>query len=661
MKFHRFRVRNYRNVVDSGWIEVSQITAFVGQNECGKSNLFEALYRVNPFVQGEAYNLDEDWPADDWSGRDPATVVCEAAFVLEDPAEIADLFDHCAPSPSWERGADSPAAADAGAAGAATTPGPEPVPPAVPAPEAEPDLSEPLELTTLAEPVTATPVQALGAEPAPRPAGVGESGLAQGLPQRVEIVARRRYVGAPEYELVGRGTETLLEQPVKDWVSRRLPRFVYVSEYELSGAQTELDQLAQRLQAQDWGRLSAEDQTNLIILELANIDIKDFLEKGASSEGRTLRSFDKRQASAYLTRQFARFWRQKKVRFDIDVDATTLNIFAEDEGFGMPVRLARRSTGFRWYVSFAWKFTHASKGQYKNCVVLLEEPGIHLHPDGQRDLLALFEELSQENVILYTTHLSALIDPAHPERVRIVELQDHHARVVHGVVSGQRAPMAVIEARLGLTGDPSQFLDHRHSLIVEGGETALLLRLLSDLLERSGKEGLSNRIHVWPAETAAQMPMYVGYLLGHGCHAAVLLDSDDEAQAARARIEALFPGQAGEGGRPRFLMLADAMGVQASEVGPEDLFPADFYLDCVNKAFGLALQATDLPVDGSPQIADRVTRALQRNYGREGFDKLPVLIELRRRFEGWKRLSEMPDSAANRAERLIKSINRAFT
>ncbi len=648
MRFQRFRVRNYRNVIDSGWIEVSRITAFVGQNESGKSNLFEALYRVNPFVPSEGYNLDEDWPADDWSGRDASTLVCEASFLIDDKAEIADLFDQCAPSPYWDRGepqvaAERPAAPTPafevveGGAGESPT-------------EATSEAAEPTEPAEPVAPAIAT-----------RPPGIGESALPQGLPEQVEVIARRRYEGPPAYELVGRGSETLVGHRVQDWVSQRLPKFVYVAEYELSGAQSELDQLAQRLQAQGWGRLSAEDQTNLIVLELANIDIEDFLEKGASSEGRTLRSFDKRQASAYLTRQFAKLWRQKKVRFDIDVDATTLNIFAEDEGLGMPVRLARRSTGFRWYVSFAWKFTHASKGQYKDCVVLLEEPGIHLHPDGQRDLLELFELLSEENNILYTTHLSSLIDPAHPERLRIVELHEHHARVVQGVVSAQPAPMAVIEARLGLAGDDSRFLDQRHSLVVEGGDSALLLRQLSDLLERSGKEGLSNRIHVWPAESAAKMPMYVGYLLGRDCHAAILLDNDSEGLAARARIEGLYPARAGEGARPRVLMMADAMGIQSSEVSLEDLFPTEFYLDCVNRAFGLALQATDLPVDGSPQIADRVDRALRQRYGRAGLEKLPVLIEIRRRFEGWKRLSDMPDSAGNRAERLIKSINRVFT
>ena len=157
---------------------------------------------------------------------------------------------------------------------------------------------------------------------------------------------------------------------------------------------------------------------------------------------------------------------QKKVRFHIEIDGPTLNIFAEDDAVGMPVRLHRRSSGFRWHVSFAWKFTHASKGLYQGCILLLEEPGIHLHHSVQRDLLEVFERLSESNTILYTTHLASMVDPAFPERVRIVETEENHATVKSGVVSSQRAPMAVVELALGLTGDMSGLLGNRQTLIV---------------------------------------------------------------------------------------------------------------------------------------------------------------------------------------------------
>ena len=81
-----------------------------------------------------------------------------------------------------------------------------------------------------------------------------------------------------------------------------------------------------------------------------------------------------------------------------------------------------------------------------------------------------------------------MIDPAYPERVRIVELRNNHTTVKTGVVSQQRAPMAVIELALGLTGDMGSLLGTRQTLIVEGGDDALILHKLSGILRGDGKE-----------------------------------------------------------------------------------------------------------------------------------------------------------------------------
>ena len=102
MRLTQFKVTKYRNVIESGWIYVNDITAFVGPNEAGKSNLFEALYRINPFVPNEAYNIDEDWPVDDWGNKNESAVVCEANFAL-DEAEIKELYAQAAIHPSPEQ------------------------------------------------------------------------------------------------------------------------------------------------------------------------------------------------------------------------------------------------------------------------------------------------------------------------------------------------------------------------------------------------------------------------------------------------------------------------------------------------------------------------------------------------------------------------------
>ena len=91
MQLKRFKVTNYRNIVDSDWIDLNQVTAFVGQNEAGKSNLFEALNCINPFIAADIYDIHEDWPVDRWGDRNPSVIVCEAEFELT-PTEIADLY-----------------------------------------------------------------------------------------------------------------------------------------------------------------------------------------------------------------------------------------------------------------------------------------------------------------------------------------------------------------------------------------------------------------------------------------------------------------------------------------------------------------------------------------------------------------------------------------
>jgi energy-coupling factor transporter ATP-binding protein EcfA2 len=599
MEFEGFQVTNYRNIINSGWINANRITAFVGQNEAGKSNLFEALYTLNPIIPGAEYSLDEDWPVDQWEGRKDAKgkLVCKAQFRLS-PDEVRDLAETALAASDAAEGGEAPA---------------------------EPQL-----------------------------------------PKTVQVVLWRNYGYATGFKFHGFPEGTLDEDKAIAWAETNVPKFVYIHDYEMSGAQVELDQLKQRLDNvggdKNRHKLSNEDQTILVILDLANIDLSDFLKKGQSAEGRTVRSFDKRSASKYLTRQFANLWQQKEVNFDIEIDGPTLNIFAEDATLGMPVRLHRRSTGFRWYVSFAWKFTHATQGEFKDCVLLLEEPGVHLHFSGQRDLLRVFERLAEHNTILYTTHLASMVELAHPERVRIVETKDNHLAITQGIVSAQREPMAVIERSLGLTGDQSGLLGDRQVLIVEGGDDAIVLHKLSGLLGAAGRERLSDRIYMWPAHGASKTPMYAGFAIGQDWDAGVLLDSDTAGHVAKAKIDELYVSKlaAEKAKRFRTFMLGKMVKSKKTDFAIEDLFPDKFYVDCVNTAFGLAIKLEDLPDDGSDMITKRVEQVLMARYGMSGLDKRRVLGEMWKRFDLWKTAADLPTGTAASAEKLFKAINAAF-
>lgn len=604
MQLTRFQITNYRNIIDSGWVDVTGITAFVGQNEAGKSNLFEALYRINPYAPGEDYDIDEDWPVDDWGNKDPSVFVCRAEFALT-PEEIESLYDDAEH--------------------------PEPLP--------EPEVERATE-GGLAD----------------------EKGAPAELPSKLTLVASRTYSSGSTFSVEGQLAEDFDAAKVDAWAKAHAPKFVLIQDYGLSGTQIELNQLNDRLKSVQWHQLTNEEQTIKIVLDLAKVNIDEFLAKGATPEGRTVRSFDKRAASSYLSKQFRDLWTQKEVDFDIEIDGTTLNIFAKDRDVGMPVRLHRRSSGFRWHVAFAWKFTHASQGQFKGCILLLEEPGIHLHYSGQRDLLEVLQRLSGSNTVLYTTHLASMVDPAFPERVRIVENTSNHTSVKQGVVSSQRAPMAVIELSLGLTGDMSGLLGTRQTLIVEGGDDALILHKLSGVLRGEGKAHLSDRIYLWPARGAPKTPMYAAFVVGQGWDSGVLLDTDAEGHAAKEKIEELTLQDLADEQKARFrvLMLGKAAGIKKTDAAIEDLFDDQFYIDCVNAAFGIAIKSEDLPVDGSDMITKRVEKVLVDRYGHKKLDKGRVMAEILRRFDGFEKVSDLPKGTSARAEKLFGAINSAF-
>jgi predicted ATP-dependent endonuclease of OLD family len=73
---------------------------------------------------------------------------------------------------------------------------------------------------------------------------------------------------------------------------------------------------------------------------------------------------------------------------------------------------------------------HAGGGTFKGCVLLLDEPGMHLHPGGQDDLLGRFDAYARDNTLIYTTHLPFLVDIREPSRIHVMkERQDRSATV----------------------------------------------------------------------------------------------------------------------------------------------------------------------------------------------------------------------------------------
>ena len=53
MRLTRFLVTNFRSVENSDWVDVDNVTALIGVNESGKTNLLVPLWKLNPATGGE--------------------------------------------------------------------------------------------------------------------------------------------------------------------------------------------------------------------------------------------------------------------------------------------------------------------------------------------------------------------------------------------------------------------------------------------------------------------------------------------------------------------------------------------------------------------------------------------------------------------------------
>lgn len=101
---------------------------------------------------------------------------------------------------------------------------------------------------------------------------------------------------------------------------------------------------------------------------------------------------------------------------------STLDDSISDGKYTQRVPPSDRSDGFQWYLSFYSTLLN-DVGVSNQTVLLLDNPGLELHVDGQRDIKRFLEEkVSLNSQVLYVTHSPAMIDPFNLHQVRAVEL-----------------------------------------------------------------------------------------------------------------------------------------------------------------------------------------------------------------------------------------------
>lgn len=668
MKLKGFRIQMYKCVLDSGTVETGPLTVLVGKNESGKTTLLKALHKFNPFTP-DPYSVRTEWPRAHRNTQSKDQIVCTATFALdeEERKHLAELTDSKVDVAALDIDKDYE--------GKFEIRFPEGVFPDKLHPndidkacDSLPIVAEPVrpefkqaaencksEARRLAHEGRFTELTALQAKHM-EVLRANLSAVNQPPQYQNENAFTQQYTVALQHIAQQLQRAPLIHKNAHDYIASRIPVFVYMDEYRSFSGTASLDQVKQR---KDQQKLKDEDKTFLTILALSGLNLDDEAKK-ANGTAREHRQYDLSDAAATLTKRIGEHWKQLRYEVVFGADGQEFFTFVKDKKDRALIKLEERSQGFQWFFSFDLMLMHETKGTLKNCVILLDEPGLHLHPQAQADLLERLEDYAKGNTLIYSSHSPFMLDLREPDRIRVVSETDKGTIVSDDLTQSQPEAKLTLQAALGISGRTS-FLVSQRNLVVEGVDDYLYLMAISALFARSGKDGLNDEVRITPAGGASEATYIATFMIGQGLDVIALYDTDAAGNTAKDKLVKSWLTRY-QGTKATALSLGPTVGVTGGEFGIEDLFPEDFYLGHVAACYKSHLDATQIREVALPpggMICKRV-----ENFFKEKnlphFNKGSVAKRIRTVIKEMKAVDALPQGTADKAAALFKAVNDFF-
>lgn len=668
MRLIKARVQMYRSIRDTGEFEIENgKTILVGPNEAGKTVILQALQKLNAPTGIEGFNPLRDYPRSEYNkdikrgGRDPSEItVVEGYFKLE-PADLdglAEGYEDCTyvfgrrlDNSAWHRIEGGPTLPTYGS------------------------LSKDLKRVAAHvdkrkeadDPAFSEQLAALTSEWRDSTLIKGSRAikLKEWLESALPLIDEENNTEEKRYDrLMGLCGLAEERESALGHLRARLPVFVLFNNYFRVHPRIHLEHLAQRVQS---GMLDDDqyDYGNLCLLKLLGFTAEELSELGNTAKPKPddkealqayqddldSRDYQLNSASVDLTEQIVTAWnpdpsRAEASKLKIKADGQYLKVVVEDE-LGAEIELDQRSEGFQWLVSFFVVFFAEAADKHRNAILLLDEPGLHLHGLKQRDFRDTISRLAAKNQTLFTTHSPFLVGPNELDMVRVVDMTDRNAGTkVHGdLSSGDPAALLPLQEALGYDLAQSLFSQTRN-LVVEGLTDYWYLDAIALLLRDSGDAELSERIALVPANTAGKVVYFATILHANKLKVAALLDSDsagDQAAQQDTLVHAL--------GNKKILRTKDSYSGNVRKPEIEDLLRETL----------VKVALDDLNWDVTATAVSQDARPIVDIFAAEigSFSK----YRLAKAFLRWARThgaSDLTDEERKQWSQLIGTINKAL-
>jgi hypothetical protein len=407
MNLISFQIKNYKVIDDTNTVKVDRkVTALVGKNESGKTAIMKAMWKSRNVADVEFDKL-YDYPRDRYSGdRKETQKVTILKFELSSE-EVGDIAAHCDGKSTkktqtityvnYYQGEDGVTSeiklgdiAGDDRLGTETISTIKSVTKAIATKNSD-DTTPVEEASTLA-------ISQINEE-----MSVWESVNVKALEifstavtKWISADAMRQSIAVEELQklktLIDKAKEGDPSEKAHEWAEKNLPVFIYFDDYGQLETKIHLPSYLSRKKDVD-----TKTRTQTALFEWSGIDPNEILKLGLpradnETEEQVHRRHEKRRtllesASFALTGDWVKWWTEKhhKLHFDVDGEYLVLKVSDEHNPFSIP--FGERSHGFQWFFSFYLVFLVESKKAHKGAILLLDEPGLHLHPTLQSKLI----------------------------------------------------------------------------------------------------------------------------------------------------------------------------------------------------------------------------------------------------------------------------------
>lgn len=624
-KLKKFRVKKFRSVTDSNWIDVDNTTCLVGTNESGKTNLLLALWKLNPANDEEIDPLS-DYPRKqyvDYAKTDGYEIFISAEFELD-----STLATKLSIKTGFHTGLTKNIIVSRKYNGDYTY-------------QFAKNNLEYISSNDLKSYLINLKSEYLKSETAGKEETTTNQKIEKFITEKEESINPNEKLAKNYIETIKKDIENFIEKNYKrkininsffdsnlhsyldksitafddggisfpeefnDEVYQTLPKFVYYSDYGNIDSEIYLPHVIENFERDDLGqREKAKSRSLKVLFEFVNLAPKQILELGkealpikiitkdyngriqntsiqdaedediqAVSTKKKEREILLHSASTKLTSDFKDWWKQGNYKFRFQADGNHFRIWVSDEKRLAEIELEGRSKGLQWFFSFFLIFLVESKDSHSNCVLLLDEPGISLHPMAQIDLIRFFSSLSDDNQIVYTTHSPFLVNPDNLGNVYAMFVGENGESIVSPDLRANNKiserSIYPVHAAIGLTVSET-LLYGCDPVLVEGISDQIYLQLIKSFVVKEGKFQNDKELVFIPTGGVRGMSPVIKILLGRDNETPyVLLDSDKAGRDKEKQLKNGLYKKAPE----KVILISDFLGEGAWEI--EDLMPKE--------------------------------------------------------------------------------------